>query len=354
MKQFMILLIIIFQILVISGCGSDKPEVKEDPLLLWKSQSNQQIVFTSNADSETGELYLMDKSGKITRLTNNNLKEDNPALSRDGTKLAFNKGKASGFGDTTWTEMTSWEIFVMDLATKRVTQLTDNNVVDAHADWSPDGKKLVFTSFGDSKGNPTDESNILVINADGTGLKQLTNVKYEDSDPEWSPDGTMIAFKSTRNTKKNAREEIYIMDSDGSNIKRLTTTYGWQSDHDPSWSPDSKSIAFNRFEGSRPWTDIVKLEILQNNFQEIIPWNAHTVDLDGNIRKLTNAKHMIGLPVYSADGSKILYVSLEFILSDGVPIGAYHRLMLSNTDGSDIQQLIPDDRHTPTLEYSDW
>ena len=114
---------------------------------VWESQPNQQIVFTSNADSEKGDIYLMDKSGSITRLTNNDLHENNPALSRDGTKVAYNRGKASGFGHTTWDEMTTWEIFVMDLATKKVTQITDNNVVDAHADWSPDGKKTCFCVF---------------------------------------------------------------------------------------------------------------------------------------------------------------------------------------------------------------
>ena len=355
---FVIIALVFIGIVIVSIISEENESVNNffngNSKQIWESQLNQQIVFTSNADSNLGEIYLMDKSGGITRFTNNNLHENNPALSPDGTKIVYNRGKASGFGHTTWDEMTSWEIFVMDLATKKETQITNNNVVDAHADWSPDGKKLVFASFSNANGTPAEESNIFVINVDGTGLKQLTSSQYEDNDPEWSPDGTKIAFKSTRNTKKSAREEIYIMNSDGSNIKRLTTASNWQSDHDPSWSSDSKFIAFNRFEGSRPWTDMMNIEILQKNFQDLIPWNAYTVDLDGNIRKLTSSKHMLGLPVYSADGNKILYLSLEFILSKGKPIGAHHRLMLSNTDGSNIQQLIPDDRHTPTLEYFDW
>lgn len=350
---FIILAIILAGIIFVALISKENEQTTES-LYLWETQSNQKIVFTSNADSDLGEIYLMDKSGGIIRLTNNDVREDHPALSRDGTKLAFTRGKASGFGNTTWTEMTTWEIFVMDLATKEETQITYNDVVDAHADWSPDGEKLVFASFSNSNGDPAEEANIFIINADGTGLKQLTDSEHEDNDPEWSPDGTKIAFKSTRNTKESAREEIYIMNNDGSDIKRLTKTSGWQSDHDPSWSPDSKSIAFNRFEGSRPWTDMFKVDILQNNFQELIPWNAHTVDLDGNIIKLTNSKHLLGLPVYSADGSKVLCLSMEFILSEGMLIGSYNRLILSNADGSNKQQLIPDDEHTPTLEYFDW
>ena len=40
--------------------------------------------------------------------------------------------------------------------------------------------------------------------------------------------------------------------------------------------------------------------------------------------------------------------------TEGSMVGATHRLILMNDDGSDPQQLIPDDRHTETLEYYDW
>jgi Tol biopolymer transport system component len=328
------------------GNGDSEPE--QDVFALWKAQPNQEIVFMSKADSTEGELYLLDKAGEITKLTDNNRHENNPALSRDGKKVAFNAGEAGN--------QLSWEIYVLDLDTKQETQLTSNNVIDAHPDWSLDGSKIVFGSFRDATGDPAGTADIYVMNADGTGLEQLTDSTWEDNDPEWSPDGSKIVFKSTRGTQTSAREEIYVMNSDGSGVTRLTQTSGWQSDHDPSWSPGSDKIVFVRYEGSRPWTDGTDPTVLVSHWKELTPWNMYTVDLSGSTQKLTsNAQAGWGAVVYSSDGSKIVYGRLDWITNtSNQVIGADHRLILINPDGSDEEQLIPDDGHTGTLEYFDW
>jgi Tol biopolymer transport system component len=329
------------------GNGDNEPVPEEDVYALWKAQPNQRIVFMSKADSkEEGELYLLDKTGQITRLTNNSRHENNPALSPDGKKVAFNAGDAGN--------QLTWDIYVLDLETKQETRLTSNSVIDAHPDWSPDGSKIAFGSFRNAEGNPAGAADIYVMNADGTGsLTQLTNTPWEDNDPEWSPDGTKIVFKSTRDTQTSAREEIYTMSSDGSGVKRLTQTSGWQSDHDPSWSPGSDKIVFMRFEGSKAWTDTTNFA---EDWEELTPWNVHVVDLNGNVQRLTDSDSSgWGVTLFSADASNILYGRIDWITnSGGKVIGGNHRLILMNPDGSNEKQLIPDDKHTGTLEYFDW
>lgn len=343
LKRSLIVCLSVILALVIAGISCS--DSKSDPAL-WREQPNERIVFMSKSDSPQGELYLRDKSGQTSRLTYNNRHENNPALSSDLKKVAFHGGNID--------DPLTWDIYAIDLETKEETRLTNNNLLDGHPDWSPDGSKIVFASFRDVHGNPSGTADIYVINIDVTGLTQLTNSSWEDNDPEWSPDGTNIVFKSTRKTKQSAREEIYIMGADGGNVQRLTTTSGWQSDHDPSWSPDGKTIVFNRYEGSRPVTDIYNPAILKDYWQEIIPWNIYKVDLNGEVLKLTNVDYTSGLPVFSVDGSKILFLRLDFNLINDQLAGADHRLILMEPDGTDQEQLIPDDRHTPTLEYFDW
>ena len=336
--------VFVFALLGIS-CGVNEPTRVEDPYALWKEQSNQKIVFMSRADSPEGELYLLDKNGQITRLTNNKRHENNPAISFDGKKVAFNGGDEGN--------QLTWEIYVLDLNTGEETQLTDNNVIDAHPDWSPDGSKIVFGSFRDAQGNPSGTADIYVMNNDGSALIQLTDSPWEDNDPEWSPDGTKIVFKSTRYTQQSGREEIYVMNSDGSNQRRLTTTSGWQSDHDPSWSPKSDHIVFIRFEGSRAWFDTANFKV---DWEELTPWNVHRVDLNGNVERLTNNSDTgWGVVLYSTDGSQILFGRIDWITNDSNQvIGGNHRLILMNPDGSNQRQLLPDNDHTGTLEYFDW
>lgn len=306
------------------------------------------IVFMSRADSSEGELYLMDTDGTINRLTNNNRHENNPAFSPDRKKVAFHAGEEG--------DLLTWEIYVLDLETGEEQKITSNKVIDGHPDWSPDGTKLVFSSFVDKQGNPSGTADIYTINIDGTDLTQLTDSVHEDNDAEWSPDGKYIVYKSTDNTKINGREEIYVMNADGSSKRRLTTTEGWQSDHDPSWSMDSKTITFERFVGSRPWFDMGNADVLSENLDELTPWDIYTVDLDGNVQQLTNAEKgdISFLPVYSLDNEHILCIKIEFIEQNNSVIGAYHRYYIMKKDGGNNHQMIPDDSHTYTLEYFDW
>lgn len=100
------------------------------------------------------------------------------------------------------------------------------NVKDAYPDLSPDLKKITFMS------NRTGNWEIFLMNAEfapdadeeaiQASLIQLTNNKADDLTPVWSPDGKRIAFTSTR----DGDLEIYVMNADGSNQKRLTNQPG--------------------------------------------------------------------------------------------------------------------------------
>lgn len=100
--------------------------------------------------------------------------------------------------------------------------LTKESSDDTTPAWSPDGKKIAFTSYRD--GPPQ----IYVMNSDGSGQRRVSQSNVSDFSPTWSPDGTWIAFASTR----GGATDIYVMDLNGGNVTRLTTAGG---DH-PIWS----------------------------------------------------------------------------------------------------------------------
>ena len=87
---------------------------------------------------------------------------------------------------------------------------------DAFPVFSPDGKKIAFTSWDTNLDPATAE--VYVMNVDGTGRTRLTNNSFEDSYPAWSPDGSQLAFQSAR----DGNLEIYVMNADGTHQIRLT------------------------------------------------------------------------------------------------------------------------------------
>ena len=173
--------------------------------------------------------------------------------------------------------------------------------------------------------------------------------------PRWislfTPDKE-IAFKSTENTNESGKEEIYVMDSDGSNARRLTNVTGWQSDHDPSWSSDSNLIYFERFEGVVPWTKMTDTYYFLLNWQTLVPWNVYSVDLEGNLEKITNCEYICWLPVQYGDRIMFLKDTFNFLNETLFSIRVDYVTIMH--DGSEEAILLGDDGYAYKKAYFDF
>jgi len=164
-----------------------------------------------------------------------------PAYRPDGKRIAFNYGDLG--------------IYSLDPSGANPVPLAPGtaepeNATATFADWSPDGKRVVFQRC--VNGPPSDSRicRIAIVNSDGSGFKYLTTGippglfggSVDDYRPEFSPDGTRIVF---------AREfsggdwDIFLINADGSGLLGLTLTDPL-FEFGPSFSPDGKSIAFTR------------------------------------------------------------------------------------------------------------
>ncbi len=203
------------------------------------------IAFVSHRDGNS-EIYVMDINGGNQRnLTNHTDADFMPSWSPDGRRIAFSSNRDGHVIDG----ITTLEIYVMDANGDNPQNLTNNPSNDYSPSWSPDGKRIVFVSYRGGHfiaehGGITLE--IYVMDDDGGNLQKLTENRKDDRDPSWSPDGKRIAFASDR--KGDAvNYEIYVIDADGGNQQKLT-----ENRHDdawPSWSPDSQRIAFYSLRG---------------------------------------------------------------------------------------------------------
>ncbi len=141
-------------------------------------------------------------------------------------------------------------LYVFDVASKRVTQVTSGDYDDNEPAWSPDSHFLAFTS---NRSTPDPDRNfnsdIWVVTADnkdkGAHLAQITTNLGADRSPAWSPDGKWIAFVSQTDVKAidYATHHLAIAPASGGEEKVLTLAFD-RSVRRPRFSPDGRFIYF--------------------------------------------------------------------------------------------------------------
>ncbi|MCB1020342.1 MAG: PD40 domain-containing protein [Acidobacteria bacterium] len=135
-------------------------------------------------------------------------------------------------------------------------QLTAATGYDGGAFLSPDNTKIVMRAHhpqGDENRKRYLEllsedltapmkMEIFLGGADGSNWKQLTDFGCASFAPQFTPDGRRIIFSSNRNKCDSREFELFIMDVDGSNLEQVTDFGGFTSFAE--FSPDGKRLVF--------------------------------------------------------------------------------------------------------------
>ena len=239
-------------------------------------------------------------------------------------------------------------------------QWNGDRVMFSSSHLDPDARKkqkeeLDFRASGQKRRYAWDYEttmDIFTANRDGSDIKQLTTAKGYDAEGSYSPDGKLIVYSTNKDVyeRKLTKEEeqklevdasffcdLYIMNADGSNKRQLTSAPGY--DGGPFFSPDGDRVIFRRFSEDGHSADVYTINIDGTDEKRLtdfgclswapfyhpsgdyIVWAANKMgysnfevymtDVEGLKEpvRVTYTDGFDGLPVFSPDGTKMVWTS---------------------------------------------
>jgi TolB protein len=173
---------------------------------------------TGHQEIYTSDLFF----GGVRQITHDRAIAMTPRWSPDGERIIYTSFFKSGFPD----------IFQIDLGGYQRTTFVSFKGTNSGARFSPDGRQVAMVLSGEG------EPEIYVSNAQGRGVSRRTHSDTTKASPCWSPDGSRLIFAM------EPGPQLYVMSASGGVPQRVTFgTSGYCAE--PDWSrADPNKIAF--------------------------------------------------------------------------------------------------------------
>jgi len=257
------------------------------------------IAFVNDQTGDK-ELYVVDYDGAgLRRLTNDRSIVLLPRWSPDRKRLLYTSFKNR-----------NPDIYEFNVETGRSRVFSARQGLNLAGGYSPDGSQLVLTLSLEK--NP----DVYLMDLSDGSLRPLTHDFGAAASPTFSPDGEQVAFVSDR----SGNPEVHILDFSTGRTQRLTRLNWCDS---PSWSPTGEWIVFAGRANNKD------------------PMDLFLVDITGtHVRQLTHGEGTNEDPTWSPDGRFIAFTSTR---------NGKRRLYVMNADGSGTHPVadIPGNSFTP-------
>jgi TolB protein len=270
------------------------------------------LALSAGADPQPGEKDEAAHLKNIKQVTFDFVRAGEGYFSPDGTKIIFQAEEKN-------TGNPFYQIFVMDLETRKVTRVSPGVGRTTCGYFRPDGKKVIFaSSHGDPDARKRQEAEIALraeeakkgaprrryswdfdphmkiyeANPDGTDIKCLTpNATAYTAEGSYSADGTKIVYSSG----PAGNVELYIMNADGTGARQITGGKTKCYNGGPFLSPDGTRVIFR---ADRKEKDRLQLYVIN-------------VDGTGEKALTSDDKWVYWAPFWYKDGKHIIYTAAD-------------------------------------------
>lgn len=197
------------------------------------------VSETGTKDARQKRLAIMDYDGaNVQFLTDSSAIVLAPRFSPDGRRVLYTSYE-TGFP----------RIYVLNVGSvqRRVLESQEGTMSFAPR-FAPDGQTIVYSL---SQGGNTD---IYAMNINGGNVSRLTSAPSIETAPSFSPDGSQIVFESDR----SGSQQLYIMPARGGEARRIS--FGPGRYGTPVWSPRGDLISFTKQNSGRFHIGVMRVD----------------------------------------------------------------------------------------------
>lgn len=160
------------------------------------------------------------------------------------TRYAYKPTASEGL--TRFNDNRRTHIYMVDVATGQVTQLTNDDRDEHSIDWSPSGDEIVYASNPEADPDRIFHLDLFAVNVATKQVRTIVHKRTVETQPVWSPDGKMIAFLGTKRELQSSETNmenahVWVANADGSNQREIGGVID-NGQNAPRWSRDGQSI----------------------------------------------------------------------------------------------------------------
>jgi dipeptidyl aminopeptidase/acylaminoacyl peptidase len=267
------------------------------------------------------------------------------------TRLHFKQDAGDGY----LTNENLQHLYIYDLRTKALRQLTSGDYSEGEAAWSPDGRSIVFASNREAEPDASYKTDLWVVAADAAPGGELVRLTRDDAvkgSAQWSPDGRSIAYLSAVDGVYGL-PQVAVIPAAGGTARFLTQALDrWVNDF--RYTPDGKWIYFTYEElgGSH----LARVRVTDGRLERILGGErqigafdvAANGDIAARIENLNDAPELYAVARGSA--TRLTSFNDEFMRS--IRLGSKQKIEFSSPDGTPVEAfVIKPPGFDPALKY---
>jgi dipeptidyl aminopeptidase/acylaminoacyl peptidase len=338
----------------------------------WSPDGSHLSFVAMSKESDSSQVFTLDRrGGERVQLTNVAGGVEGYEWSPDGKQLVLvirdqepDKGPGPWVIDSLkfkedyvgYLNRLRAHLYVFDIDSAVVTEITSGDYEDYSPAWSPDGSKIAFVSNRTAEPDANSNSDIWLVKPDTPydeqELVRVTTNPSSDGSPIWHPDGERIAYITTTGRTgvpvSYLQSKVAIIRVGDDEPVLLTTESLDRKAYNPHFSPDGSRIYVQLEDDGE--VDLVIVSVVNGELTRLIAGHvavgATTVAADGSVFAVVSEPRLPGdlfvLDVArsadSVERRRLTHVNAELLNS--IFLSDAQELRFDTLDGTEIQTFV--------------